>query len=78
MELIQGNPVFTEKQLNVEYQLAITLAMMGQSGTASSWLKMATKFGVGEGTIDVVTSRVIKVRGGLTFNSIEVNLVTSN
>jgi len=38
----------------VEYQLAIAMSRMGASGTAASWIRTASKFGVGEGTVNRV------------------------
>ena len=58
---MQASEVFTRRQLDVEYQLAIALSRFGEYGSASSWMKKAARFGVGEGTIQVVTDRVIEV-----------------
>jgi len=47
--------------MDTETQLAIAMSRFGESGTASSWLKKASKFGVGEGSVQVATRRVIQV-----------------
>jgi hypothetical protein len=59
--LIRNNKVFSVKQLDVECQLAIALSRFGEYGSGSAWLKKASRFGVGEGTIQAVTTRVIQV-----------------
>jgi hypothetical protein len=70
---IRNNSVFTEHQIPIDVQLAITLSRFGEYGTGSSWLKKASKFGIGEGTVQLCTSRVIKVSQILSLNCAELS-----
>jgi hypothetical protein len=64
---ISGDAVFhgvnSQKQMNMEQQLAITLFKLGHDGTGNSMSNAAAKFGVGDGgTIMKIVQRVIQVR----------------
>lgn len=49
------------KQFPIAIQLAVALFRFGVNGTGASYSKLAQKFGIGNGTVDAITKRVIKV-----------------
>lgn len=55
------NHVGEGKQFPIAVQLALTLFRFGVNGTGSSHSKLAQKFGIGNGTVDAITKRVIRV-----------------
>ncbi|OXA46779.1 protein ANTAGONIST OF LIKE HETEROCHROMATIN PROTEIN 1 [Folsomia candida] len=48
------------KQFPIAIQLAVALFRFGVNGTGASYSKLAQKFGIGNGTVDAITKRVIK------------------
>ncbi|KAI5836562.1 uncharacterized protein SCHCODRAFT_02559024, partial [Schizophyllum commune H4-8] len=73
LAVIEDDPVFhnnsNNSQMPVAHQLAIALYRFGHHGNAASGLKVALLFGVGYGTINLVTSRVIKAVCGERFRT---------
>lgn len=68
---ISDHPVFHNSsnncQLPVEWQLAIILFRFGHYGNAASVGKIAVWFGVGVGTVDLCTRRILTVICGPAF-----------
>lgn len=64
LEKIKGNRVFTNKSINKQFpvrdQLSVALYRFGRYGNGASVRDVAAHFGLGEGTIDLFTNRVIK------------------
>ncbi|KAI5830536.1 hypothetical protein K523DRAFT_302420 [Schizophyllum commune Tattone D] len=73
LAVIEDDPVFhnnsNNSQMPVAHQLAIALYRFGHHGNAASGLKVALLFGVGYGTINLFTSRVIKAVCGERFRT---------
>jgi hypothetical protein len=61
---IRNHPVFTNKsfnnQLSISNQLCIALYRFGRYGNGASMRDIANHFGLGEGTLDLCTNRIIK------------------
>jgi transposase len=61
---IKNHPVFTNnafnKQLSIYDQLSITLYRFGRYGNGASTRDIASHFGLGEGTLNLCTNRVIE------------------
>lgn len=64
VELIKSDPVFqndsNNKQAPVEIQLAVALYRFGTYGNGASVAQVAKKFGIGAGTTELYTNRVIR------------------
>ncbi|KAL1724902.1 hypothetical protein EV714DRAFT_185168, partial [Schizophyllum commune] len=64
VDILGDDPVFQNnshnKQMPVAHQLVIALYRFGHYGNTASNIKVALLFGVGFGTVNLVTSRVIK------------------
>lgn len=78
--VISYHPVFHNSshnsQLPVEWQLAIALFRFGHYGNAASISKTAVWFGVGYGTVDLCTRRVITVICGDDFRQNVIHWAT--
>lgn len=64
VEAIRDDEIFhnnsNNSQMPIEQQVAIALFRFGHYGNAASTMKVALQFGVGTGTVHLVTTRVIK------------------
>jgi hypothetical protein len=63
LDKIADNPIFSNnspnEQLPVKHQLHITLWRFGRFGNGASIIDVSKKFGVGEGTVQKATDRVV-------------------
>jgi hypothetical protein len=73
VEAIRDDEIFhnnsSNSQMPIEQQVVIALYRFGHYGNAASIMKVALQFGVGVGTVHLVTTRVIKACCSENFRS---------
>jgi len=76
VEAIQDDEIFhnnsNNSQIPIEEQVVIALFRFGHYGNAASMMKVALQFGVGFGTVHLVTTRVLKACCSERFRSSSV------